>query len=298
MTSTFDTLLDRTLAEIVTAIDPSASFEARLLASLPASRPTLTFAPLPRTPQGTRGTLTAILLHLAALALIAVLVRHHVSLSAPNRTPETLAISIPPPALPKSQAMGGGGGHASPVSVSRGHLPPPSDHPLVPPTQPPLSQPKIAINSTIDIQKDIHLASNLPDLGQPNSPLIGTSLGNGSGTGIGGGYGAGLGPGNGGNTGGGLRHIGGGVSAPVLLFSVEPEFSEEARRAKVAGNVLVSLWVTPEGRPTHVHVLRGVGMGLDGKAVEAVRQYRFAPALENGKPVLVEVNVEVDFQIF
>ena len=297
MTAAFDTLLDQTLADIVT-VDPSANFDARLLASLPASRPTLTFAPLARSRQGTRGTLTALLLHLAALALLAVLLHHRVSLSNPTRTPEPFAISIPPPALPKLQTMGGGGGHTSPTPVSRGHLPRSSDHPLVPPTSPPLAHPKIAIEPTVELQKDLHIASTLPNLGQPNSPLVGTSLGNGFGTGLGGGSGSGLGPGTGGNTGGGARRVGGSVSAPVLLFSVEPEFSEEARRAKVAGNVLVSLWVTPEGHPTHVRVLRGVGMGLDQKAVEAVEQYRFAPALENGKPVLVEVNVEVDFQIF
>ena len=95
-------------------------------------------------------------------------------------------------------------------------------------------------------------------------------MGNGSGTGLGSGNGSGLGPGSGGNTGGGPRRIGGGVSAPVLIYSVEPEFSEEARKAKVAGNVLVNLWVGTDGLPSHVHVIRGVGMGLDEKAKEAV----------------------------
>ena len=83
-----------------------------------------------------------------------------------------------------------------------------------------------------------------------------------------------------------------------MIFQVEPEFSEEARKAKVAGNVLVNLWVDTSGNPSHVRIIRGVGMGLDEKAVEAVRQYRFKPAMENGKPVLVELNVEVNFQIF
>jgi protein TonB len=98
--------------------------------------------------------------------------------------------------------------------------------------------------------------------------------------------------------GGGLRRIGGGVSAPVVLFAPEPEFSEEARKAKVAGNVLVYLQVDATGHPTHVRVLKGIGLGLDEKAVEAVRQYKFKPAMENGKPVAVEMNVEVNFQIF
>ena len=60
----------------------------------------------------------------------------------------------------------------------------------------------------------------------------------------------------------------------------------------------MNLWVGTNGLPSHVHVIRGVGMGLDEKAVEAVKQYRFKPAMENGKPVLVELNIEVNFQIF
>jgi TonB family protein len=95
-----------------------------------------------------------------------------------------------------------------------------------------------------------------------------------------------------------VRRIGGNVSPPLVLFAPEPEFSEQARQQKVAGNVLVYLQVGPDGLPTHVRVLRGIGMGLDEKAVEAVRQYKFRPAMENGRPVTVEMNVEVNFQIF
>jgi periplasmic protein TonB len=132
----------------------------------------------------------------------------------------------------------------------------------------------------------------------PNSPLVGNSMGNGKGSGLGSGDGSGLGAGSGGNYGGGLRTIGGGVSAPILTFSVEPEFSEEARKAKQAGNVLVELIVDQQGRPQNVHVIRPVGMGLDEKAVEAVKQYKFKPAMEAGKPVAVKLDVDVEFQIF
>ena len=61
---------------------------------------------------------------------------------------------------------------------------------------------------------------------------------------------------------------------------------------------MVNLWVDEKGNPTHVHVIRGIGMGLDEKAVAAVKLYRFKPAMENGKPVTVEMNVEVTFHIF
>ncbi len=140
--------------------------------------------------------------------------------------------------------------------------------------------------------------SDLPQIGVANSPLVGMSMGNGNGTGLGSGNGNGIGPGKGGNTGAGLERIGGSVSAPVVLFQPEPEFSEEARKAKIAGNVLVYLQVDENGRPQHVRVLRGIGMGLDEKAVAAVRQYKFKPAMKNGHPVPVEMNVDVDFHIF
>ena len=194
--------------------------------------------------------------------------------------------------------MGGGGGQRGPTPVTKGTPPKFAEHQIVPPAPPPLQQPKIAIEPTIEVQKDVKMASSIPQLGVANSPIVGMSMGNGSGTGLGSGRGSGLGPGSGGNTGGGPRRIGGGVSAPVLIYSVEPEFSEEARKAKVAGNVLVNLWVDQNGNPSHVHVIRGVGMGLDEQAVKAVRQYRFRPAMENGKPVLVELNVEVQLPDF
>jgi protein TonB len=92
--------------------------------------------------------------------------------------------------------------------------------------------------------------------------------------------------------------VGGGVSKPEVIYEVEPEFSEEARKAKFMGVVTVNLIVDQKGLPENVHILRGVGMGLDQKAVEAVKQYRFKPAMLGGKPVAVEVNVEVDFKIF
>ena len=94
------------------------------------------------------------------------------------------------------------------------------------------------------------------------------------------------------------KRIGGGVSAPVLIYSVEPEYTKQAREDKVSGSVLVNLWVDEQGKPEHVRVRRGIGDGLDEKAVEAVKQYRFKPAMEDGKPVLVELNISVNFEIF
>ena len=96
-----------------------------------------------------------------------------------------------------------------------------------------------------------------------------------------------------------LAKIGNGVSTPQLIHQVYPEFSAEARDEKnLNETVLVNLIVNQQGLPESVHVIRAVGMGLDAQAVKAVTQYRFKPAMENGKPVPVMLNVEVNFQKF
>jgi TonB family protein len=94
-----------------------------------------------------------------------------------------------------------------------------------------------------------------------------------------------------------LRKVGGSVLPPVVLFAPEPHFSEQATKAKVGGTVLVGLEIDTDGNPQHVHVIRGIGMGLDEKAIEAVRLYRFKPATENGNPVPVTINIAVNFQV-
>ncbi len=244
----------------------------------------------------------AIVLHAVIIGLIAWFVAHQVKvMTAPTVTPISLVEPPPPPvkAPPKAVQMGGGGGQKGPTPVTKGNPPKFAPTQLNPPKAPPLEQPKINVPVTVNVQTDLKMAkSDIPQIGVANSPLVGMSMGNGKGTGLGSGNGNGIGPGSGGNTGGGLERIGGSVSAPVVLYQPEPEFSEEARKAKVAGNVLVYLQVDENGRPQHVRVLRGIGLGLDEKAVEAVRQYKFKPAMKNGRPVPVEMNVEVNFQIF
>jgi TonB family protein len=94
------------------------------------------------------------------------------------------------------------------------------------------------------------------------------------------------------------KQIGNGVSAPVPMYQVAPEYTPEAKQAKTEGIVLLNLIVDANGAPQVVHVLRGVGNGLDEKAVEAVKQYKFKPAMEDGKPVAVNLNIEVNFKLF
>jgi protein TonB len=245
-----------------------------------------------------RSTAWAVGAHALAILLIGYLLKTHVRFAAPAKIVRALELALPPHAPPKAAAMGGGGGQRGLTPVTKGTPPKFAEEQIVPPKAPPLEPPKIHIEPTIEVQKDVKMASSIPQIGIASSPIVGMSMGNGSGTGLGSGSGSGLGPGSGGNTGGGPKRIGGGVSAPVLIYSVDPEFSEEARRAKAAGNVIVNLWVDEKGMPSHVRVIRGVGMGLDEKALAAVKQYRFRPAMENGKPVLVELNVEVTFTVF
>jgi TonB family protein len=91
---------------------------------------------------------------------------------------------------------------------------------------------------------------------------------------------------------------GNGVSAPQVTYSANPEYTDEARRAKFQGMCVVSLIVDANGMPQNVHVVRPLGKGLDEKAVEAVKKYRFKPAMYEGHAVAVEVNVEVNFRLF
>ena len=92
--------------------------------------------------------------------------------------------------------------------------------------------------------------------------------------------------------------MGGGVSAPKALQTPDPEYSEEARKAKYQGTVVLWLVVDPNGNPQQVKVARSLGMGLDQKAVEAVRHWKFEPAMKDGRPVAVQINVEVNFRLY
>ncbi len=210
-----------------------------------------------------------------------------------------------------SSAAGGGGGGGSHdiVDPIKGKLPPRIKNPITPPEVPVLDKPKLAIASAIDVQPNIILPDNpnLPNIGVKNSANVtlasngsgANGMGSGSGGGMGSGNGNGYGPGTGGNTGGGLYHVGGGVSAPVPLNQVEAEFSDEARRAKYQGVCLISLIVDAQGNPQNPRVVRALGMGLDEKALDAVRKYKFKPAYKQGTgPVPVMITVEVNFRLY
>jgi TonB family protein len=229
----------------------------------------------------------------------------------PNLSLTNVEVSdfIAPKAANRAGGGGGGGDHsiADPI---KGKLPKIEKNPVTPPQVPVLDNPKLAIESAINVQKDIILPDNpnLPTIGVKSSANVtlasngqggGSGMGTGYGGGLGSGTGNGYGPGYGGNTGGGLYRVGGGVSAPVALNNVEAEFSDEARRAKYQGVCLISVIVDVQGNPQNPRVIRALGMGLDEKALEAVRKYKFKPAMKDGKtPVPVMITVEVNFRLY
>ncbi len=193
-----------------------------------------------------------------------------------------------------SNGGGGGGGDNSIVDPIKGHLPKIEKDPITPPQVQTVDNPKIPMQAAIDVQKNIMLPDNptLPTIGVTNSPNVklasngqgsGSGMGTGSGGGLGSGIGNGYGPGYGGGAGGGLYRVGGGISAPVPLNNVEAEFSDEARRAKYQGVCLISVIVDAQGNPQNPRVIRTLGMGLDEKALEAVRKYKFKPAMKRGR---------------
>jgi len=83
-----------------------------------------------------------------------------------------------------------------------------------------------------------------------------------------------------------------------VIYQTDPEFSEEARKAKFQGTCVLALVVDAMGRPTEIHVVNSLGMGLDEKAIESVKQWKFEPGQKDGHPVPVAINVEVDFHLY
>jgi len=205
---------------------------------------------------------------------------------------------------------GGGGGDRDKFQAPKGKLPKQSMEQITPPMVVVRNDnPKLTAEPTVVVPPQVKLAlNNLPNLGDPMSrlpsgpPSNGTGSGGGIGSGSGGGVGVGTGPGvgegRGGGVGGGVFRVGGGVSAPRVTYQPDPEYSEEARKAKYQGTCVLWLVVGPDGRPRDIRVARSLGLGLDEKAIEAVKTWKFEPAMKDGKPVAVQINVEVSFRLY
>ena len=260
--------------------------------------------------QEKRAGLSSLLIHAAIISLLLFvgtnkavqkIVKDNVLIFAPDLSPYK--------PTPKKDPMGGGGGGGdrSPTPPSKGKLPRLADKQFVPPMAVVHNEnPKLVMEPTLIIQPDANIPKvDMTNYGDPlaksgiasNGPGSGGGIGSGPGGGVGSGRGPGYGPGSGGNMGGGAYRIGGGVSAPSVIFKVEPEYSEEARKAKFQGTVILFVVVDEKGNPRDLKVIRPLGLGLDQKAIEAVEKWKFSPGKKDGKPVPVQATIEVNFRL-
>src|ERR1700734_855835 len=262
------------------------------------------------------GALTSTAFHVVVIGLIiggTIFARRMVTKVEAKPQVETKLIDPGDYALKpaKTQAGGGGGGGDRDVlKASQGRLPKFSMQAQITPPAAVIRNPnpKLAVEPTIMVPPEIHvnMASNMPNFGDPKSsaviPSNGTGsmsgIGSGSNGGVGSGDGRGLGPGEGMGTGGGVFRPGRGVTPPRPIYSPDPEFSEEARKAKYQGTCTLMIVVATDGHPINIRVVNSLGMGLDEKAIETVRTWRFEPGQKDGHPVNVEMAVEVDFHLY
>jgi len=257
-----------------------------------------------------RAGLGSFLIHGGVVAILIILGTNPVvQQAARDMTPIFMPDLAPYQAKPspKQAGGGGGGGDRSLTPPSKGRLPRIAEKQFTPPMAVVNNPaPKLVMEPTLVIQPDAQLPQvNMAQLGDPlaklgppsNGPGSGGGIGTGPGGGVGSGSGPGYGPGSGGGFGGGVYRIGGGVSSPSLIYKVEPEYSEEARKAKHQGTVVLYVVVDAKGSPRELRVVRAIGLGLDEKAIEAVQKWRFKPGLKDGNPVAVAATIEVNFRL-
>jgi len=211
------------------------------------------------------------------------------------------------PKLDGKSGGGGGGGRKTLTPPSKGQLPRGADKQIVPPmVEAKNLAPILAVETTVLVPQMANVVP-LPNqmFGDPNGvvgppsagPGTGGGIGTGNGTGIGPGRGGGVGPGEGGGIGGGAFNVGGGVSEPVLLSQIQPEYSDDGRKARIQGTVELLIIVNPDGTVKFENVRKSLGYGLDQKAIEAVKKWKFAAGKKDGKAVPTYVSVLVNFSL-
>ena len=246
----------------------------------------------------------ALLFTMASTKVVQSSMMRVMPLFAPNIAPQPLK---PVPVQPGK--AGGGGGGRDVLPASKGRAPRPAPREFVPPSAVVNNpNPKFAMEPTILAPPDLQLPQvNMANYGDPLGKLGPLSNGPGHNGGIGDGANGGIGPGEHGGCcgpgdgdgpfGEGAHRVVGGVTAPALLRKVEPEYSEEARKAKYQGTVTLAVVIDASGKVAAVRVLHSLGLGLDDKAMEAVRKWKFAPGTKGGRPVSVAATIEVNFRL-
>ena len=199
---------------------------------------------------------------------------------------------------------GGGGGSHERLPASSGTPPRSSLEMQIvnPSVRVPTEMPKLPMEATVMVAPDVKfpVASRIGDPSSPFSKWL--SDGPGGPRGIGSGCCDGIGPDSGPYVGEGPPgiHTAGrnGVTVPEAIYSPEPSFSDEARKAKFQGIVQLMVVVGKDGRVYNIQVRQSLGMGLDEKAIEAVRNWRFRPGTFKGQPVATQIAVQVDFHLY
>lgn len=244
----------------------------------------------------------SVAIHVAAIALllwgfanpaVRTTIKHQVQLIDPAPALK--------PWLPHSGA--GGGGQQQKLAATKGQLPKPAKRVFTPPMNE--LEAKLMMTPSILAPPDAPLPeSDLNNWGDPLAALVNGSAGKGRDPGIGNNGGSGIGPGNGasygpgtGNDFGPVYSSGGGITQPILIYSIDPDYSEDARKAKYSGVVSLTLIVDAQGQPRDIRVVKGLGMGLDEKAMDAVSRWKFRPGKKNGLAVNVRAKVEVSFRL-
>jgi TonB family protein len=210
---------------------------------------------------------------------------------------QKVVLVAPPPVMKPAAEVkpAGGGGQRSPLPPLKAELPKPAPRQFTPPLAT-IEHPALTMDPSLVAANDAWAAPTAA-IGNPLGNINGGG-GLGSAGGLGNGHGTGIGPGSGASFGGaGVYTVGNGVTAPELVSKVEPEYSEEARKAKYSGSVLLSIVVNTDGKAEEIKVVKSLGMGLDEKAVEAVRKWVFKPGRSKGVPVKVRAQVEVNFRL-
>lgn len=257
-----------------------------------------------------RNFYTSFLIHTVGLALLLYVthqvVTHRDQIAKVVGQVVDISPYIPLPSSAKQVGGGGGGGDRDKLEASKGVPPKFSMQQITPPTVVIRNDnPKLVAEQTVMVPPQVKINQQGP-VGALNSiltvPSNGTGYGSGVGDGccggLGSGNGRGVGPGEGAGIGGGVFQVGGGVAPPLLKYKTEPEFSEEARKAKHQGTVVVRCTVGTDGKVHNPHVIQSLGLGLDEKAIESLNQWLFEPAVKDGRKVAVFVDIEVNFRLY
>ncbi|MBA3271028.1 MAG: TonB family protein [Acidobacteria bacterium] len=257
------------------------------------------------------GVVASVLSHIAMAVIVFLVVRYAPEVPSLDITPVVSAKDIVWLPEPGPGGGGGGGGNKMPDPPKKAELPgkekisvpvqrTPDPKPEPPKEEPPAEQLNIPAKTmaAAEVALPGTITSEAPATASQGAGT-GGGAGTGTGAGVGPGQGSGLGPGYGGGTGGGAYRPGSGVSIPVVLREVKPQYTADAMRAKVQGTVWLECIVMPDGTVGDVKVTRSLDsvFGLDQEAIKAARQWRFRPGTRLNEPVPVIITIELTFTL-